>query len=217
MSVAKIQEPLRTLAGKDEEQFINRFFVLYKTARMMDKNNKSFQLQSDNFYESLKPLFKKNDSADLKNISGRYFVNESMVRFDGGGLSSANTIILEWNSLGVGGVSFAPEITKDETDRFFIFMANIKPNSENLESLSEKLKDNGLPSIQLLSKAVEGIDGSLLTEEMRRQLRIQARSTFFKAMSVVQEVVVNTQTDSEVNISKTKRVVHSLIDQLSQD
>ena len=34
-------------------------------------------------------------------------------------------------------------------------------------------------------KAVEGIDGSLLTEEMRRQLRIQARSTFFKAMSVV--------------------------------
>ncbi len=217
MSVINAQEPLRTLAGKDEERFINRFFVLYKTARMVDKNNKTFTLQSDNFFETLKPLMKKYDSADLKNIAGRYFVNESMVRFDGGGLSSANTIIVEWNSLGVGGVSFASEITKDEMERFFIFMAHIKPNSENLDSLSEKLKENSLPSIQLFSKAIEGIDGALLTEEMRRQLRTQARSTFFKAMSVVQEVVVNTQSDSEINISKTKRVVHSLIDQISQD
>lgn len=217
MTTATASDALRTIASKEEERFLATFFVLYKTARLVDKNNKTFQHQSEKFYKSIKPLLKKFGSADLKNISGRFFVNELMVRFNGSGLSGADAIISEWNSLGVGGVSFASDISKDETDRFFIFMANIKPNSENLDSLSEKLKVNNLPSIQLFTKAIEGIDGSLLTEEMRRQLRTQARSTFFKAMAVVQEVVVSTRSDSEVNISKTKRVVHSLIDQISQD
>ncbi len=217
MSQIAEQEALRTIAGKDEERFLSAFFVLYKTARLVDKENNNFQYQSDKFYDTIKPLFKKFGSAELKIISSRFFVNELMVRFDGAGLSGANNIIAEWNSLGVGGVCFDAELSKDEADRYFIFMANIKPNSENLDPLSEKLKENSLPSIQLFSKAIEGVDGSILTEEMRRQLRSQARSTFFKAMSVVQEVVVNTQTDSEINISKTKRVVHSLIDQISQD
>lgn len=217
MTVAIEQETLRTIAGKEEERFLSAFFVLYKTARLVDKDNNTFLHQSEKFQNAIKPLFKKYGSADLKNISGRFFVNELMVRFDGAGLSGADSIIAEWNSLGVGGVSFSTDISNDETDRFFIFMAKIKPNSENLESLSEKLKENNLLSIQLFSKAIEGIDGSLLTEEMRRQFRTQARSTFFKAMAVVQEVVVNTRTDSEINISKTKRVVHSLIDQISQD
>ena len=217
MTVATKSEPLRTIAGKNEERFLATFFVLYKTARLLDKKNKTFIQQSDKFFHAIKPIFKGNDSADLKNISGRFFVNELMVRFDGAGLSGANAIVDEWNSLGIGGLSFASEISQDEVERFFIFMAKIKPNSENLESLSEKLKENNLPSIQLFTKTIDGIEGAFLTEEMRRQLRTQARSTFFKAMAVVQEVVVNTQKDSEVNISKTKRVVHSLIDQISQD
>ena len=217
MTVTTEQESHRTLAGKDEERFLQTFFILYKTARMVDKSNNTFKHQSDRFFDTVPTLMKKFGSADLKNISGRFFINELMVRFNGSGLSGANSIVAEWNSLGVGGVSFASEISKDEVERFFIFMANIKPNSENLNSLSEKLKENNLLSIQLFSKAIDGVDGAVFTEEMRRQLRTQARSTFFKAMSVVQEVIVNTESDSEINISKTKRVVHSLIDQISQD
>ncbi len=138
MTTATASDALRTIASKEEERFLATFFVLYKTARLVDKNNKTFQHQSEKFYKSIKPLLKKFGSADLKNISGRFFVNELMVRFNGSGLSGADAIISEWNSLGVGGVSFASDISKDETDRFFIFMANIKPNSENLDSLDRK-------------------------------------------------------------------------------
>ena len=52
MSTAVAQEDLRTIAGKDEERFLSAFFVLYKTARLVDKDNKSFQHQSIKFYET---------------------------------------------------------------------------------------------------------------------------------------------------------------------
>ncbi len=217
MSVTTAQDALRSIAGKEEERFLSAFFVLYKTARLVDKDNKTFLNQSEKFYNTLMPICDKFGSVNLKNISGRFFVNESIVRFDGSGLSGADSIITEWNELGIGGVSFNEEISKDEAERFFIFMAKIKPNAENLESLSLKLKANNLAAVQLFSKAADGEDAELLTEEARRQLRTQARSTFFKAMEVVQEIVVSTKSDSEINISKTKRVVHSLLDQISQD
>ena len=140
-----------------------------------------------------------------------------MVRFDDKGLSGADSVKVEWDMLGIGGVLFEPDINRAEVEQFFIHHAHVKPSSDNIEMLSEKLKNQRLQKIQVLSQQKIREADAVLTEEMRREMRANARNTFFKAMSVVQEVVVNTQKDKDVNISKTKRVVHALIDHISRD
>ncbi len=207
----------RSMAGKSEQKLLNSFFVLYKTARIIEESNATFKRQATNFHEGLKSVAQDTDAVSIKSIAGRYFVNQKMVRFDDQGPSGAASIVSEWETLGVGGVMFAPQITLEELEQFFTFIAKVKPNSENLESLSEKLKAHELSSVKLLSRISEAENNSLISEEQRKELRRGARTTFFKAMSVVQEVMVNTKQEREINISKTKRVVHSLIDHITRD
>ncbi|UCG60411.1 MAG: HD domain-containing protein [Candidatus Zixiibacteriota bacterium] len=207
----------RSLAGRNEQKLLNSFFVLYKTARIIEESNATFKRQAANFYASLRLISEETEAVSIKSISGRYFVNQQMVRFDDQGPSGASTVVAEWDSLGIGGVNFAPHISLGEIEQFFTFIAKVKPNSENLESLSEKLKAHEMSSIKLLSRTSGADKDSLITEEQRKELRRGARTTFFKAMSVVQEVMVNTKQDREINISKTKRVVHSLIDHITRD
>ncbi len=207
----------RKLAGHDEERLLTSFFVLYKTARMVESSNTTFKNQSASFYRLLGPLLALSGDVTLKTISGRYFVNERMVRFDDQGLSGAAGVVSEWDSLGIGGVTFGNTVTNDELDRFFTFMAGVKPKSDNIDQLSQRLKSNRLDNIQLLSRASVIENSSMVNEEARKNFRAVARKTFFKAMTVVQEVIVSTSDDKEINVSKTKRVIHSLIDHIMRD
>ena len=140
-----------------------------------------------------------------------------MVRFDDRGLSGAESVVKEWKKLGVGGVRFAESISKDRVIEFFNFLSEVRPASDNLSTLSERLKANKLDGIDLLSLEELEIDRPVIPEEVRRQFRVAARKTFFKAMSVVQEAIAGAATDKEINVSKTKRVVHSLIDHIMRD
>lgn len=216
MEAVKNEPVSRSLAGEQEQRLLTAFFVLYKTARIIDESNATFKRQAASFHEQLNRISEQSNTVFIKSIAGRYFINDKMVRFDDKGPSQAITVVDEWETLGVGGVRFSPGITLEEIEQFFTFISKIKPSSENLESLSEQLKAKKMSSVQLLSR-VSTNSGEVVSEELRREFRKGARSSFFKAMNVVQEVMVNTQNDRDINISKTKRVVHSLIDHITRD
>ncbi len=207
----------RSLAGEIEEKLLTSFFVLYKTARLVDPENDGFKNQLGSFMERFKNVAHSRQAVAIKALGGHYFVNEQMVKFDDKGLSGASGVVAEWRKLGVGGVRFDIEIPDKEIIKFFKLMADIRPDDHNLESLASDLATLSITQVQLLSlKSLES-DQPKLTEEVRRQFRKNARSTFFKAMSQVQEVMVSASQDQDINIAKTKRVVHSLIDQITRD
>jgi HD-GYP domain-containing protein (c-di-GMP phosphodiesterase class II) len=205
----------RTLGGELEERFLTLFFVLYKTSRIIDSNNDTFKKQSDNFYNQLRTLVEQTDNASIKLISGRFFVNEKMVRFDDRGVCNASTVTEEWDLLGIGGIEFSVDISKEEMDSFFVFFAGVKPNSDNYADLSEQLKVEKLLKVTLLAQELD--DEYAISDETRKELRKSARKTFFNSISAVKEVVLNTIKEKDINISKTRRVVHTLIDQISRD
>lgn len=207
----------RLLASKQEEQLLLSFLVLYKTSRLVDKHNATFIKQAEQFYKHLKEYLRTNGELTLKLISGRFFINEKMVRFDDKGLSGADSVRTEWNLLGIGGVLFEAEISLPEMEQFFGYLAHVKPQSDNIQVLSEKIKNQRMNHVLVLSQQIVNESNTMITEELRKEFRNNARKTFFRAMSVVQEVVVNTQKDKDINISKTKRVVHSLIDHITRD
>jgi HD-GYP domain-containing protein (c-di-GMP phosphodiesterase class II) len=208
---------LRTLAGKIEEKLVTSFFVLYKTARIIEQNNAVFVNQSQSFYDNLQAAAESCTELSIKVISGRYFVNEKMVRFDDQGQIGASGIVAEWKSLGVGGMTFHCDIDLAELRSFIKFMSGIKPTSSNLEKLTGDLKSHGWSKVRLLSVKEVGSGEPALSEEMRRQFRQAARNSFFQAMTVVQETIVSTVQDKDINMAKTKRVVHSLIDHIMRD
>ncbi len=207
----------RVLAGKTEEKFLNAFFVAYKTARIMEEHNAAFKNQLTSLFDTLESLCREEGDVALKTVAGRYFINEKMVRFDDRGLSGAASVIAEWRMLGVGGVQFHNGITVEQLGHFLKFMSDLRPSQEKLESLAQRLKSHGVPHITLLSVVENEPHFQAISEESRKQFRAVARAHFFSAMNVVQEAVVNAIADREINIAKTKRVVHTLIDHISRD
>jgi len=133
-----------------------------------------------------------------------YQIMHNSFRFDDQGTSGAASVVSEWKQLGVGGVEFSSDITKEGAENFFVFMASMKPSDENIESLIAKLKSQNLSCITLFALSELQRNQSLVSEQMRKQFRQAARQTFFRAMSVAQEAMVNTATGKDVNTS-TKR------------
>lgn len=217
MQTTTEEQIVRILGGKNEEKLLNSFFVLYKTARLVEKSNASFKKQSDVFYESFKTATQQFGDVEVKLVAGRYFINEMMVRFDEKGLSGAESVVAEWRKVGIGGVRFFQNTSKTDVENFFIFMASVKPNAENVDAVIKRLKNENMASVQLLSLAELQKEHSQLSEEVRKQFRQAARKTFFRAMSVAQDFMVSVAKGQEVSATKTKRVVHSLIDHITRD
>jgi len=217
MTTATEQPQTRILGGQTEQRLLNAFFVAYKTARIIDENNRTFIRQCQAVHEIVTALSKEAGNVAVKTVSGRYFVNDHMVRFEDTGLSGAATVVREWKQVGLGGVVFSEGISQDELSTFFMFISKIKPASDDIERLSERLKSAHLSQVRLLSAVEVNAQHRQTTEEIRREFRSVARTNFFRAMNVVQETVVGVAQNKDINISKTKRVVHTLIDHIVRD
>ena len=207
---------LRILAGQVEHRLLTSFFVLYKTCRIIDLSNTTFRRQLASFMDHLVAIPNCREIV-IKAVHGRYFVNELLVRFDDPSLGGAESVVKEWRRLGVGGVVFDIRISPDEVASFLQFMATEKPSTINLETLIEQLVEHKIPYVKLLSMKEAGEDTPTLSEESRRQFRQMARRTFVRAISTVHDIIVSATQDKEINTSKTKRVVHTLIDHIAQD
>ena len=104
MVTTESKSATRAMAGQREQKLLNAFFVLYKTARIVEESNATFKKQAGNFHQRLMEIAEETDPVHIKSISGRYFVNHKMVRYDDQGASGAATVVAEWETLGIGGV-----------------------------------------------------------------------------------------------------------------
>jgi len=217
MSNLLAQQTRQKISENTKERFITLFFVLYKTARIVDLNNDTFKNQLDSFFEFFGIIAEEAIEISLKTIKGHLFINSELVKFNTSGLSGAEEILSEWQAFGIGGIIFNSEIQKSELGLFFRFIADIKPDDHNLESLTAQLKKQGLKKISLLSIKETDSDEPQLAEDIRKEFRAQARVSFYRSMSMVEDIIVGSIANKEINSAKTKRVVHNLIDQLMLD
>jgi HD-GYP domain-containing protein (c-di-GMP phosphodiesterase class II) len=207
----------RVLGGVAEEKLINQFFVLYKNARIIEENNPTFTNQARALHQQLLTVAEARQSVVIKIISARYFVNGQLTRYDDRGMSGAATVVAEWNKLGLAGIVFDMAITSEQIGRFFKFMAEVRPDQDNLEELSDRLKDHGLPHINLLSVDEADEDADVASKAVRMQFRASARNTFFRAMSTVEQTMLSAVEENEAAADETKRIVHALIEHITRD
>jgi HD-GYP domain-containing protein (c-di-GMP phosphodiesterase class II) len=203
-------------AGKDELVFINSFFILFRTAHYVEASNATYRTQSSKFYVNFRRLVDEHGRISIKVIEGRIFVRDKMVKFDSDGMVRAREIIDSWRHLGIGGVIFDDSLDNRRLDKFVYLIAKLERSKLSMEDVAQRLTDLGIDGIALLA-AEEKKERPVLTEESRTMMRRAARVTFFRAVSVVEDAMFRTANDKEIDISKARRVVHSLIDRIAQD
>ena len=213
--VKKENKPV-DIAGREEMAFINAFFILFKTAQYVDANNATYQTQSSKFYVTFRRLVDAHGKITIKVIDGRIFVRDRLVRFDSEGIVRARSVIDAWHQLGVGGVTLDDSLDNRQIDKFIYLVNSLDRQNRNREDVAQRLTELGIEGISLLA-AVRRERKAVLSEEKRKLMRRTARVTFFRAISVVEESMIRASHDKEIDISKARRVVHSLIEQISED
>jgi HD-GYP domain-containing protein (c-di-GMP phosphodiesterase class II) len=168
----------------------------------------------------------------IKTIHDRYFLDGHMVTSEGDSFTTAASIIAMWKGYGIGGVEFNSGISDQDLTDCIYLLSQPKADGVIDQFLLKQLTEFRHPEIILLSLQEIGIAGgnglsgaeerahreqAERSAQLRKQLRMEARQSFFQAVDTVQEVVVAAHQDNQINLAKTKRVVHSLIDHILRD
>ncbi len=202
------------IAGRDEHALVSLLFILLKTARFVDANNSTYLTQSSKFYVVFRRLVDKYGKISIKIIDGRVFVRDKIIKFNSDGLVNATAILDNWRQIGVGGITLDDSLDNRQLDKFIYLIAKGSGTTADRESVVQRLSDLGIEGISLLG-IEQKTEKKLLSEEKRKLIRRTARVTFFKSISVVQDAMVCAAQDKEIDITKARRVVHSMIDQIS--
>ena len=206
----------RVLGGPSEEKLLKTFFILYKNARIIEDNNPTFIRLTQILNEAITALSQNNSPVSLKIISNRYFVNGLMTRFDDHSLIGAVDVTQWWHKIGLAGIRFKASIGPTQIGRLVKFMTGLQTEITNLADLTERLRHHNVPDAELLSVEEIEIEEESTEQAVRQRFRVQARNTFFRAVSTVEEVV-RTVGEEEVSIPDTKRIVRALIEHIAHD
>jgi len=216
MNSTQIKNKKVDLAGKNELAFINAFFILFKTAQYVDAGNAAYQAQSSRFYVAFRRLVDDYGKITIKIIDGRIFIRDRLIKFDTEGMVRARVVIDAWHAVGVGGISLDDSLDNRQVDKFVYLVNSLDRKNRNREDVANRLSELGIEGITLL--AVEKkVSRAVLSEEKKKFMRRAARVTFFRAISVVEDSMTRAAHDKDIDISKARRVVHSLIDHIAED
>ncbi len=199
------------------QQMLTAFFVLAKTARVYETNNDSYQGQLSRFCELLKRYMDENFGCNVKIIKKRLFVDDQFVSIDSDDRIGVRLMLERWDELNIGGLVFGDSVTAEEvTTLVHTLWTFAIPGGDPFEQISRQLAREGVESISLIDRARLVEDNDIDLED-RQKLRRQARDIFFRAIRNVKEVMLVTDREEPIIVSRTKRIVHSVIDQISTD
>ncbi len=199
------------------QQVLTAFFILAKTARLYETNNDSFRGQLKRFCDLMHQYIDDRLSCTVKVIKNRLFVDDSFVNIDSDDRIGVRAMLDRWSELGVGGMVIGESFTPDDITAVVQLLWSFSiPGGNPFEQLSKRMVQEGVDSISFLDRTQIREDQQIDVEE-RQRIRRQARDTFFRAITTVKNIILSAEREEPASISQTKRVVHSIIDQISQD
>jgi HD-GYP domain-containing protein (c-di-GMP phosphodiesterase class II) len=205
-------------AGKDEHKLINLFFVLFRIARMYEANNSTYLNQSSKFYEVFRRTADSRNEITIKIVKGRVLIDEKLVRFDTDGLVGATSVLELWRRLGIGGMALMKSLDNRQIDKLVALIAKTTLPENDLQAVKNRIAELSITGIKLygLDKKDDEED-SILSEDKRKKMKRTARVTFFRSISTVEDIMASVDISRKLDLSRTRRVVHTLIDQILDD
>lgn len=211
----------RELAGSEEliysqqgRALINQLSILIKTAKIYSSDNKSFRIQLDQCYQILETAFAEEGELSLQAQSGYLFFCGVRIRHDVRGFAASKHLQELFHKLDISGFVFATRTAVEELEQATLLVNTAESQGlHGFEKLQERFDSSQIESIAPLPPVTEQ------REEMTddREKRSFAKRTFFYAVNNLKTVTDMVSNGRQVDAARTKRVIHSLVDQILSD
>ncbi|MGB5107692.1 MAG: HD-GYP domain-containing protein [Candidatus Zixiibacteriota bacterium] len=193
---------------------VNHLCILLKTAKIYDRDNNSFVNQLSSLSKLVNELLQLYGDVTLQTQSGYLFFCNVRLRAEYDTDSNAAYLMDLFQNLNISGLMIDVGVSEEQ----LVEMARILNEAETIagsdfDSLRRRFSERQIEYIEVLPQVYES---SERVDEVRRTRQI-AKRTFFSAISNLKSVVTNIGANKNVDLTRTTRIVHSLVDQVVAD
>ena len=203
------------------KSLVNQLYATLKTAQIYDRNNLAFIKQSEALVSIIYSILEREDQVILRSKSGYLFLNKTRLIFNFEGYVSSRFVMDEFKRCQMEGITIESGISKREVDEFVYQFIHMDRDKEDfLEKFEDRLGQLEVYHVRPERTRPDWVRPKahqVALSDMRSDMRKEAKHTFFRAISVAQEVMTNAKSGRQVNTVKAKRVIQSLVDQIIQD
>ncbi len=211
----------RRLSGGEEATYsqrgkaiINQLSILLKTARLHSPDNDTFKAQLEQSYQLYRNCLDEYGEAVVQVQSDYLFFCGARVRYDNEGLAAPDHLRDLFQRVGISGFLTTSDLTKAELEQTVLQLNEADRQGDlDFEGLQRRFDLANIGAVALLPP----MDEKSSDENRDREKRQFARRTFFYAMNNLKMVSNTMNADRPVDLARTKRVIHSLVDQILSD
>jgi HD-GYP domain-containing protein (c-di-GMP phosphodiesterase class II) len=189
-------------SGKD---LINQFYALVKSTQIYDLKNDVVLATADKFVGHIGKILTNAPQVEFIRYRDYIFFNKLRMRFEIEGYASLQFMNESYKRLKIKSITFLPGVTPDEIIRFAALFR------ENHERMLMSMAAGDIKSVTVQFAGPEEVIPDFL------QNGEQTKRTYFKALKVTKNLIQNLWTNQPVNVKSFRRVVYTLIDNISQD
>jgi HD-GYP domain-containing protein (c-di-GMP phosphodiesterase class II) len=217
-----ITGPRSTRASKGFEEeasrlgrdMVTQLYVLIRNAQIHDPGNVALNAPTENLMQTLKRLWKFYEKIDLHLVGDYLYMDEIRLRMDIERLVSFTGVIEELKRIQIGGLVFFPKLGTDELRRFVSVFTQIDPKgSDSFQLAKEQIRSAGITNVEV----EEFEEKKEEYKTLQADAKAQAKSSYFKTITTVSEVMGNIKIGKAVSVKRAKRSVQNMVDVLLAD
>lgn len=194
--------------------FINQFCIFLKTCRLYDPGNNNHKLQLVLTNDLIQGHLRQLGDLTLQLQSDYLFYCGVRLRTEYEPESNAIHLIEFFRKLGISGIMFGIGFTSEGLRQVMkLLLAAEADGVNNCDEILRRWQQAGIEFAEVLPPMVESLEHA----DQTRQRRLFAKKAFFSAISNLKSVVSAIGANRSVDLTRTSRVIHSLVDQVVSD
>jgi HD-GYP domain-containing protein (c-di-GMP phosphodiesterase class II) len=202
----------RDLAVKTRElalDFLLRFNIAFKIAKVYEANNRLFLDQIEPLYRSLALIVHAEGEAAFALRQNALYFNQVRMDFDLANYHIFRTLAAEFRGRGIGAVAFHEGVTREEMGRLVVLLANLDMDApEPFARLRKALE----PQL-FLHVAIDQMDA--VREEIKPEL--DAAKLFFLGISMLRDIFEKQKRKDPVGLNVLRRWILNLVPLLAEN
>jgi HD-GYP domain-containing protein (c-di-GMP phosphodiesterase class II) len=198
-------------------EFFRLLYATLKTASLYEANNNRYISQAKEFRQLVAEVFTEGNKLSFVYRGGYFFLNNFRVALDTSDQEASEYFSEKFIALNIDGFEISHQADSREIDRFIFSFTHFKAGDdpvESFEQLKERLDKLQIENIHLVKISEKNADQP---KEIDKNSKARARKVFFQAIGTVQDIISQAKTGAGINLTKTKRVVQGMVDQIIED
>lgn len=198
-------------------EFFDTLYATLKIASLYEADNDRYIKQVQIFREIVAEIFTEDSKLSFTYKTEFFFLNNFRINFSTSDSEATEYFIEKFQALNIDGFEIYSQADSRELDRFIFSFSHFKSADDpdgSFQDFKEQLDKFQIESV-LLIKLNE--KDKIADTEKSISSKSKARKVFFEAIGMVQDIINQAKAGSKINLTKTKRVVQSMVDVIIED